>query len=52
MCDAQTSGGLLIAVDRNKSSRLLEELHGAGVLEAKLIGEIVASTKSSIEVMP
>jgi selenide,water dikinase len=52
MCDAQTSGGLLIAVDRNRSSRLLEELHGAGVLEAKVIGEVVASTKSSIEVMP
>lgn len=52
MCDAQTSGGLLIAVDRSKSPRLLDELHTAGISDAKVIGEVVASTKNSIEVMP
>jgi len=40
LCDAQTSGGLLISVPRERSERLLEELHGRGV-EGALIGEVV-----------
>ena len=41
LCDAQTSGGLLISVPRARSERLLEELRGRGVAGA-LIGEVVA----------
>ena len=39
--DAQTSGGLLIAVDETKSNDLLDGLHGRGVSAAARIGTIV-----------
>ena len=39
--DAQTSGGLLIAVADEKANSLLERLHQKGVKEAALIGEII-----------
>lgn len=39
--DPQTSGGLLIAVDAEKSGMLLGKLHGAGIAEASVIGEVV-----------
>ena len=38
--DAQTSGGLLIAVADEKANSLLERLHQKGVKEAAIIGEI------------
>lgn len=40
--DAQTSGGLLIAVDRAKTADLLAALKAKGVEEAAKIGEVVA----------
>jgi selenide,water dikinase len=40
LCDAQTSGGLLIAVDAQRSSALLAELHAAGVPHAREIGKL------------
>lgn len=40
LCDAQTSGGLLIAVPEAKADRLLEELRRAGVSDAAAIGSI------------
>ena len=39
--DAQTSGGLLIAVDESKSDRLVNNLHERGVRSATRIGMIV-----------
>lgn len=39
LCDAVTSGGLLIAVDSGEAEELLQALVGAGV-EASLIGEV------------
>lgn len=39
LCDAVTSGGLLIAVDSGEAEGLLQALVGAGV-EASLIGEV------------
>jgi selenide,water dikinase len=39
--DAQTSGGLLIAVDPGKTSRLLDALAEHGVDGARAIGTIV-----------
>ncbi len=38
LADAQTSGGLLMAVDPASASRLLEDLHQRGVQAAKRIG--------------
>ena len=40
LCDAVTSGGLLIAVDGSQADQLLSELRHAG-LEAGRIGEVV-----------
>jgi selenide,water dikinase len=46
--DPQTSGGLLIAVSKIKATRLLETLHGAGVENAAIVGEIVNRHKDKI----
>jgi selenide,water dikinase len=42
LCDAQTSGGLLISVSRDRLAPLLDELHIAGVETAAVIGEVFA----------
>lgn len=39
--DPQTSGGLLISVERKKAELLLYNLHNAGVIEASIIGEVL-----------
>ena len=51
LCDAQTSGGLLIAVPKARSAQLVKRLHAAKTLAAARIGEIVADS-SHIEVIP
>ena len=48
--DPQTSGGLLIAVPKAKASRLLKKLHSEGVIEAAVIGEMVAEPRGRIQV--
>ena len=40
LCDAQTSGGLLIAVSEEKTERLLNALADAGVDEAAVVGAV------------
>ena len=52
LCDAQTSGGLLISVPRDRTDLLLQELDAAGVEGAQVIGEVVADGKGAIEVLP
>lgn len=47
LCDAQTSGGLLIAVPRRKLKRLVAELRGSGVETAAVIGEVL--TKGALD---
>ena len=48
-CDAQTSGGLLIAVDADKADALLADLLATGVHPtASIIGEAVAQRNKSI----
>ena len=42
--DAQTSGGLLIAIHPDKTTRLLEELEARGVASAARIGSVVSGT--------
>jgi selenide,water dikinase len=46
--DPQTSGGLLMAVAPNKASRLVKALHAAGVVNAAVVGEVVAKPKGKI----
>jgi cysteine desulfurase len=48
--DAQTSGGLLIALPASEAKRFIQALHAAGVTSAVSIGEVAASTKPQIEV--
>jgi selenide,water dikinase len=48
--DAQTSGGLLIAVAEPKAKRLLARLHNEGIEQAVIIGEITDAPKGKISV--
>jgi selenide,water dikinase len=48
--DPQTSGGLLMAVPEKLSSKLVKELHAAGIKEAAIIGEVVTGLKGRITV--
>jgi cysteine desulfurase NifS/selenium donor protein len=50
LCDAQTSGGLLIAVNNEEADKLLLELKSAGISDAAIIGEFTKSGKGRIEV--
>ena len=55
LCDAQTSGGLLISVEPNRLGPLLAELEAAGVGTRAVVGEIVEKDSlngSLIEVVP
>ena len=52
LSDAQTSGGLLIAVPAEKDRELLERLKGKGILQAALIGEVIPEPPGTITVMP
>jgi selenide, water dikinase len=49
--DPQTSGGLLFSVPSIESDRLVAELKKAGVEEASLIGEVVASPQPSVWIL-
>ena len=42
LCDAQTSGGLLISLPATKAGQILQELAAAGVGDAAVIGEVSA----------
>jgi selenide, water dikinase len=42
LCDAQTSGGLLLAVAPEGAQRLVESLHAAGIHAACRVGEITS----------
>jgi selenide,water dikinase len=52
LCDAQTSGGLMIAVGQDRLPSLLSELEVASVPCAAVIGEIIEGQPSYIEVTP
>lgn len=51
LCDAQTSGGLLIAVSPSKADLLQELLISKGCLASACIGEVVDGTKGTIELV-
>ncbi len=50
--DAQTSGGLLIAVDSEKAEALVREMHAAGATAAGIIGEVTGGAPGEVEVEP
>lgn len=53
LADAQTSGGLLMAVDKAKSAEMLSRLgETKGVLAAARIGEVTAGPAGTIRVVP
>lgn len=52
LCDAQTSGGLLIAIAPNKAPALLEALHAANVPYARRIGALFAGRGVCVEWNP
>lgn len=51
LCDAVTSGGLLIAVAAEQAEALLADLHKAGVEAAAIIGEATAEEAGRIRVL-
>lgn len=52
LSDAQTSGGLLIAVTAARSQRMMETLLSRGLKDSALIGEIIAQNPGTISVLP
>ncbi len=51
LCDAQTSGGLIIVVAENKKDDMLQRLHQRGIVEAAEIGRIVQKGSGQIRVI-
>lgn len=52
LCDAQTSGGLLIAVALEKQDELLAELKSTGVADSVVVGRITEGPVGQIQVIP
>ncbi len=52
LADAQTSGGLLMAVAPDKAERLMDALVDVGVEGAAIIGEVVEDPQGGIRVAP
>ena len=52
LCDAQTSGGLLISVPASKVEELVSRLRAAGVAGTTVIGEITDGPAGKIQVAP
>ena len=50
LADAQTSGGLLIAVPPQREAKLVQELQAAGTLAHAVVGEVVAGVPASLEI--
>jgi selenide,water dikinase len=50
LSDAQTSGGLLISVPREREAKLLNNLLGNGVTDAKVIGQMTEDEECRIHV--
>ena len=51
LCDAQTSGGLLIATPRENAERLLNELNAAETPAAARIGDVIAGAPGTIDIV-
>lgn len=51
LCDAQTSGGLLVAIPKRESQKVLKALHGSGVTRACMIGKVISGDSQLIKVI-
>ncbi|TFH00639.1 MAG: selenide, water dikinase SelD, partial [Calditrichales bacterium] len=51
LCDAQTSGGLLIAVRPDQADALVDQLHQAGIKEASIVGRMTTDGKGMIRMI-
>ena len=51
LCDAQTSGGLLISISERKAQRLLQSLRKKGVKKSSIVGEIIKDKRCRIKVV-
>ena len=50
LCDAQTSGGLLISISADLADQLLADLISEGVTQSAIVGEIIQKSDHLIEV--
>jgi len=50
--DAQTSGGLLMAIPAGEAQAALRDLRAAGVASAEIVGKIVEKSDGAIRVLP
>jgi len=50
MFDPQTSGGLLICIEAKRAEKLVDDLVKNGVVEARIIGEVLRNTEEKIAV--
>jgi selenide,water dikinase len=50
LCDAVTSGGLLISISADQAEGILKDLHEAGITDAAIIGEVIEGTEGTIHV--
>lgn len=48
--DAQTSGGLLVAVPGDQAEAMLRELHERGVVAAVMVGRVTSASKGRVEI--
>ncbi|PZC50619.1 MAG: selenide, water dikinase [Chloroflexi bacterium] len=51
LCDAQTSGGLLISVKKDRLDYLMDQLKSNAVAEPKVIGEVNSNSPGTIQVV-
>lgn len=52
LCGAETSGGLLVSLSREKAETLLENLHSRGVEDATVVGEVIERQDVCLVVKP
>jgi len=50
LCDAQTSGGLLICISEKKAAGLLEQLKNNGYPLSEIVGEVIEKNGADIAV--
>ena len=50
LADAQTSGGLLLAMPENEGRACLSQLHNAGISDARIIGSVRKPGRGEIEI--
>jgi selenide,water dikinase len=51
LCDAQTSGGLLISVTQERADELLSLLHSRGIHQARPVGQVFKSEEARVELV-